>query len=168
MCCRNHPQKQRCRAGREKNRSAWRRRGVLPVSAGASHPGVLFFRDLSTERWRSVHTERPVWVVRFTIATFHLHSSSPVCACCLQLLSLFSPAPTPLTPPSASGPDSRRPSSGIKAASSSASSPTHQCCAAVVAGPLTPCWNCVPCSGARSLRPAWASLSRGPRQQSKT
>lgn len=101
---------------------------------------LVFPRDLSTERWRSTHTERPVWVVRFTIATFHLHSSPPVCACCLQLLSLFSPALTPLTPlPGSVQAHSRRPSLGIKAANSSASSPTHQCCAAVVAGPPTRC-----------------------------
>lgn len=126
-------------SGREKEKQMRvEEEGALPVSAGASHPGVLFFpRDLSTERWRSTHTERPVWVVRFTIATFHLHSSPPVCACCLQLLSLFSPALTPL--PGSVQAHSRRPSLGIKAANSSASSPTHQCCAAVVAGPPTRC-----------------------------
>lgn len=86
-------------SGREKEKqSRMEEEGALPVSAGASHPRALFFQDLSTERLRSAHTERPVWAVRFTIATFHLHSSSPVGACCLQLLSLFSPVVTTLSP----------------------------------------------------------------------
>lgn len=62
----------------------------------------------------------------------------------------------------------RRPSSRVKSTvQSRALCLTHPCCAALVAGPLSRCWNCVPCYGACALWPAWASLSSGPGQQSK-
>lgn len=167
MCCRNHPRKQSCQAGRKKNRGAWRRRGGLPVSAGASHPRALFSppRPFHGEMEGRAHREA---CVGWRFHNRHIPSSFLLtCRCLLPSapLPVFTCSHNPLAPPPASAQaDARRPSSGITAASS----PTHQCCAAVVAGPLTRCWNCVPCCGARSLRSAWASLSRGPRQQSKT
>lgn len=113
MCCRNHPRKQSCQAGERKtdpHGGGWGG-GLLPVSAGASHPGALLLRDLSTERWRSAHREACVGCV---FHNRHIPSSFLLtCRCLLPSapLPVSTCSHSPLAPPSGSAPT---PPEGLK------------------------------------------------------
>lgn len=64
--------------------------GRASVSWCLVPPNLVFQKSFPRARERCVQTEKLVWVVHFTITTFHLlHSSSPVCTCRLLVSLLF-------------------------------------------------------------------------------
>lgn len=104
MCCRNHPRKQSCQAGRKKNRSAWRRwggRGGACVSWCLAPSDLVFPRPFPGEMDERAHREACVgcrFHNRRIPSSFFLTCLSvllpsaplPVCTCSYNPLALLS------------------------------------------------------------------------------